>query len=88
MMEQADIRDKMEELDPERLQQFAIAGTPADFDEALASGKIPKSGYLSVKSGGVKKPDFKDKSKGGKADKEKRKKGGDHKRSGGKKQRQ
>jgi hypothetical protein len=46
MVEQADIRDKMEELDPEKLQQFAIAGTPADFDEALASGKIPKSGYL------------------------------------------
>lgn len=87
---QADIRDKLEDniLDPEKLQRFAIAGMEAHFDEALAGGKMPKTGIVSVKSSGVKKPDGKDKSKGGKAGKEKRKKGGDFKRQGGKKPRQ
>ena len=89
-MLQADIRSKMEEnmLDPEKLQQFAITGADADFDEALGGGKIPKSGYVSVKSSGLKHSDGKDSSKDGKGDKagkEKRKKGGDFKRPGGKK---
>lgn len=82
---QADIRSKMEEnvLDPEKLQRFAITGADADFDEALGSGKIPKSGYVSVKSS--KRPDGKDQQKVGKAEKAKRKKGADFKRPGGKK---
>ncbi|KAG0616549.1 hypothetical protein M758_5G124300 [Ceratodon purpureus] len=90
---EADIRNKMEEnlLDPEKLQQFAITGADADFDEALGGGKIPKSGFVSVKSSGVKHSDGKDSArdgKGGKAGKEKRKKGGDFKRPGGKKSKQ
>jgi len=90
---QADIRSKMEEtmLDPEKLQQFAITGADADFDEALGSGKLPKSGYVSVKSAGAKLSDGKDHSKGGKAGKagkEKRKKVGDFKRPGGKRSKQ
>ncbi|XP_024376533.1 RNA cytidine acetyltransferase 1 isoform X2 [Physcomitrium patens] len=82
---EADIRSKMEEnvLDPEKLQRFAITGADADFDEALGSGKIPKSGYVSVKSS--KRPDGKDQQKVGKAEKAKRKKGADFKRPGGKK---
>lgn len=92
-MLQADIRSKMDEtlLDPEKLQQFAITGADADFDEALGGGKLPKSGYVSVKSSGVKHSDGKDGSKdgkSGKAGKEKRKKGGDYKRPGGKKPKQ
>lgn len=87
---QADIRSKMEEtmLDPEKLQQFAITGADADFDEALGSGKLPKSGFVSVKSSGAKPSDGKDHSKGGKAGKEKRKKGADYKRPGGKRSKQ
>ncbi len=48
-------------LDPDKLQQFAIAGTEAEFDEALAGGKLPQSGLLSVKSSGAKKADRKGK---------------------------
>jgi N-acetyltransferase 10 len=71
---QEDMREKMEVmLDPDKLQQFAIAGTEAEFDEALAGGKLPQSGLLSVKSSGAKKADRKEKAKGGKAGKEKRK---------------
>ncbi|CAM6032806.1 unnamed protein product [Sphagnum compactum] len=71
---QEDMREKMEVmLDPDKLQQFAIAGTEAEFDEALAGGKLPHSGLLSVKSSGAKKADRKEKTKGGKAGKEKRK---------------
>ena len=67
-MLQADIRSKMEEnmLDPVKLQQFAITVADADFDEALGGGKIPKSGYVSVKASGVKHSDGKDSSKDGK----------------------
>lgn len=74
-------------LDPEKLQQFAITGADADFDEALGSGKLPKSGYVSVKSSGAKLSDGKESAaKSGKAGKEKRKKGAaDYKRPGGKK---
>lgn len=60
-------------LDPDKLQQFAIAGTEAEFDEALAGGKLPQSGLLSVKSSVAKKADRNEKAKGGKAGKEKRK---------------
>ncbi|KAG6541499.1 hypothetical protein Mapa_017096 [Marchantia paleacea] len=49
---QANMTEKMESLlQPENLQQFAISGREADFDDALkkGGGKLPKSGFLSVK---------------------------------------
>lgn len=40
-------------LQPEDLSQYAIRGD-AEFEEALSKGgKLPKSGYLSVKSKGA-----------------------------------
>ena len=40
-------------LNPEQLQQCAILGREADFEEALRNGdgKISKSGLISVKAG-------------------------------------
>ncbi|KAH9311211.1 hypothetical protein KI387_026246, partial [Taxus chinensis] len=56
-----EVTEKMNEslqsmLNPEDLQQYAIEGREADFEEALQNGdrKISKSGLISVK-GGVKK---------------------------------
>jgi hypothetical protein len=56
-------------LDPDKLQQFTIAGTLVEFDETLAGGKRPQRGMLTVKSSGAKKADRKGKAKGGKAGK-------------------
>jgi hypothetical protein len=54
------MRAKMEiMLDPDKLQQFTIAGTVVEFDETLAGGKHPQSGMLSVKSSDAKKADRK-----------------------------
>ncbi|KAL3697204.1 hypothetical protein R1sor_011280 [Riccia sorocarpa] len=52
-------------LEPEKLQQFAISGREADFDDALrkSGGKLPKSGFLSVKGTGEKSKDKKEKEK-------------------------
>jgi len=69
-LSQEDMRAKMEiMLDPDKLQQFTIAGTVVEFDETLAGGKRPQSGMLSVKSSDAKKADRKGKAKGGKAGK-------------------
>ncbi|OAE26338.1 hypothetical protein AXG93_4324s1040 [Marchantia polymorpha subsp. ruderalis] len=71
---QANMMEKMESLlQPENLQQFAISGREADFDEALkkGGGKLPKSGFLSVK-GTKEQPKEKakeQKDKGGKKNK-------------------
>lgn len=48
----AEMREKLEDLlNPEELQQYAISGREAEFGEALSkSGKLPKSGILSVKT--------------------------------------
>ncbi|CAK9869969.1 unnamed protein product [Sphagnum jensenii] len=68
LLSQEDMRAKMEiMLDPDKLQQFTIAGTVVEFDETLAGGKHPQSGMLSVKFSDAKKADRKGKAKGGKA---------------------
>lgn len=43
-------------LDPDFLQQYAIADRDADLEKALQNGggKLPSSGLLSVKSSGAK----------------------------------
>ncbi|CAM6087692.1 unnamed protein product [Calypogeia fissa] len=49
---QVDLKEKMESmLNVENLQKYTIAGREADFDEVLQQGvgKIPKSGFVSVK---------------------------------------
>jgi hypothetical protein len=56
-------------LDPDKLQQFTIAGTLVEFDETLAGGKRPQSGMLALKSSAAKKADRKGKAKRGKAGK-------------------
>jgi hypothetical protein len=64
------MRAKMEiMLDPDKLQQFTIAGTVVEFDETFACGKCPQIGMLSVKFSDAKKADRKGKAKGGKAGK-------------------
>ncbi len=56
-------------LDPDKLQQFTIAGTVVEFYETLAGRKYPQSGMLSVTASGAKKANRKGKAKGGKAGK-------------------
>jgi hypothetical protein len=64
------MRAKMEiMLDPDKLQQFTIAGTVVEFDETFAGGKCPQSGMLFVKFSDAKKADRKGNAKGGKAGK-------------------
>jgi len=44
-LSQEDMRAKMEiMLDPDKLQQFTIAGTVVEFYETLAGRKYPQSG--------------------------------------------
>jgi len=63
-----EVKDKMNEslkdtLNLEQLQQYAILGREADFEEALQNGdgKISKSGLISVKAGVKEKFKGKDK---------------------------
>ena len=44
-----------EALKLEDLQQYAIMGRDADFDEALQDGAVPTSGIVNVKSGNSQK---------------------------------
>lgn len=37
-------------LNPELLQQYAIADREADFEKALQGGKVPSGGLISVKT--------------------------------------
>ena len=39
-----------EALKPEDLQQYAIMGRDADFEQALPDGSVPASGIVNVKS--------------------------------------
>ena len=71
-------------LDPDFLQQYAIADREADFEKALQNGggKVPSSGLVSVKSSRTKMEKHEKQKKNHKSGGEKR--GKDHNNSSNK----